>query len=63
MSKAKYVGSSFTIKTVLPNVDSSDERPTIIEKVNDKIITVFSGKIPTCVDTANQIKSLIKNSK
>jgi len=63
VSKAKYVGSSFTIKTVLPNVDSSDERPTIIEKVNDKIITVFSGKIPTCVDTANQIKSLIKNSK
>ena len=63
VSKAKYVGSSFTIKTVLPNVDSSDERPTKIEKVNDKIITVFSGKIPTCVDTANQVKLLIKNSK
>ena len=63
VSKAKYVGSSFTIKTVLPNVDSSDERPTIIEKINDKIITVFSGKIPTCVDTANQVKLLIKNSK
>ena len=61
--KAKYVGSSFTIKTVLPNVDSSDERPTIIEKINDKIITVFSGKIPTCVDTANQVNLLIKNSK
>ena len=61
--KAKYFGSSFTIKTVLPNVDSSDERPTIIEKINDKIITVFSGKIPTCVDTANQVNLLIKNSK
>jgi len=63
VSKAKYVGSSFTIKTVLPNVDSSDERPTIIEKINDKIITVFSGKIPTCVDAANQINELIKSLK
>ena len=63
ISKAKYVGSSFTIKTVLPNVDSSDERPTIIEKVNDKIITVFSGKIPTCVDTANKVKLLLENSQ
>ena len=63
ISKAKYVGSSFTIKTVLPNVDSSDERPTIIEKINDKIITVFSGKIPTCVDTANKVKLLLKNSQ
>ena len=51
------------LKTVLPNVDSSDERPTIIEKINDKIITVFSGKIPTCVDAANQINELIKNLK
>ena len=63
VSKAKYVGSSFTIKTVLPNVDSSDERPTIIEKINDKIITVFSGKIPTCIDAANQINELVKNTK
>ena len=62
-SNAKYIGSSFTIKTVLPNVDSYDERPTIIENSNDKIITVFSGKIPTCVDTANQVNLLIKNSK
>ena len=61
--KAKYVGSSFTIKTVLPNVDSSDERPTMIEKINEKIITVFSGKIPTCVDAANKINELIKNTK
>ena len=49
VSKAKYVGSSFTIKTVLPNVDSSDERPTIIEKINEKIITVFSGKNYGCI--------------
>ena len=63
LSQAKYIGSSFTIKTVLPNVNLTDARPTIIEKINEKIITVFSGKIPTCVETANQVNELIKMVK
>ena len=57
---AKHIGSMFTIRTVLPNVEATDERPTIVEKIDDKIINVFAGKIGTCVSAAESVKKLIK---
>jgi hypothetical protein len=60
IKQAKYCGSMFTIRTVLPNVDSTDERPTIVSKVGDKIIQVFSGKIGNCVEAANEVLKLVR---
>ena len=54
-----HVGSMFTIRTVLPNKHETDERPTYITKHNDKLYSIFSGKIATCVDIANELKMLI----
>jgi len=62
VKKAKHIGSMYTIRTVLPNVDSTDERPTIVKKVNDKIINVFSGKIGNCVETAEEVVRMIKEN-
>ena len=59
ISDADYVGSSFCIKTTLANVDKTDTRPTIINQIDTKTITVFSGKIPTCIQTAKKIKQLV----
>lgn len=56
---ASHIGSMFTIRTVLPNVEKTDERPTIISPINDKKIVVFSGKISNCVDAAEKITSSI----
>lgn len=61
IKKAEHVGSMYTIRTVLPKVDKTDERPTIVKKINNNIFTIFSGKIPTCVDAANQVTKLILN--
>jgi len=58
--KTKYVGSMFTVRTVLPYRDHDDARPTIVENINDKIVTVFSGKISTCVSSAKEVLSIIK---
>ncbi len=58
---AKYIGSMFTIRTVLPHRDHDDARPTIIERYNDKIITVFSGKIPTCISAAREVYRIVLN--
>ena len=55
IEEAEHIGSMYTIRTVLPFRDHDDSRPTIVEQINEKIITVFSGKIPTCIDSANQI--------
>ena len=61
IKKAQYVGSSFCIKTTLAHVDKTDKRPTLINKVNKKIVTVFSGKIPTCVETAKKLEHIADN--
>ena len=61
--KAEHIGSMYTIRTVLPNVDHTDERPTLVRKINDKIINVFSGKIGTCVQAASSVIGLIESSQ
>jgi len=55
IDQAKHIGSMFTIRTVLPFHDHDDSRPTIVEQISNKLVTIFSGKIPTCVDAANQV--------
>jgi len=57
--EAKYRGSMFTIRTVLPYKEKTDERPTIVNQISEKIFTVFSGKLITCVSVANQIRQAI----
>ena len=55
IDKAEHIGSMYTFRTVLPNRDKDDARPTLVEKHNDKMFTLFSGKIGTCVDAIEQI--------
>ena len=45
----------FTIRTVLAHRDYDDARPTLVMKESDKVFTIFSGKIGTCVQAANQV--------
>ena len=60
---AEYIGSMFTIRAVPPRAEDTDERPTLVTKINERIISIFSGKITTCVDAAKQVeKIIIKNS-
>ena len=59
IDKAKHIGSMFTIRTVLPNRDKDDARPTLVENPTDKIFNVFSGKIGTCVSSAEKLMECI----
>ena len=60
IDKAEHIGSMFTFRTVLPNKDKDDARPTLVEKIDDKTFNVFSGKIGTCVDAAKEVIDGIK---
>lgn len=60
---AEHVGSMFTIRTVPPYRGYDDARPTIVEKINDKVIVIFSGKIGTCVDAAEQVLKIADHTK
>jgi len=55
LSDAVYKGSMYTVRAVLPNMDDTDGRPTIVSSSGPKIINVFSGKIDTCVMAAKDI--------
>tara|TARA_R110000824_G_scaffold73142_2_gene186383 strand:+ start:9666 stop:11402 length:1737 start_codon:yes stop_codon:yes gene_type:complete len=60
IEQAKYIGSMYTIRTVLPNKDKTDERPTIVTQHNNTFV-LFSGKVGNCVEASNKIIRLIKN--
>lgn len=48
---AIYHGSLFAVRAVLPDVDATDERPTLVERTGD-IVSILSGKICTAVAAA-----------
>lgn len=58
IEKAEHVGSMFTIRTVLPNMDNTDGRPTLVRFEDDKIF-LFSGKVGNCVEAAEEIVTKI----
>ena len=62
IDKAEHIGSMFTFRAVLPNRDHDDARPTLInrEDSDNRIFTLFSGKIGTCVDAAIGVLNKIK---
>jgi len=60
---AQHIGSMYTIRTVPPYREYDDARPTIVEQINDRIISVFSGKIPTCIDAAEEVLNIVNRFK
>ena len=59
LQEAEYVGSMYTIRTVLPRLEKTDARPTLVKRFGEKYIQIFSGKIGNCVDAAKEAVSLI----
>ncbi len=61
IEQAIHLGSMYTIRTVLPHKDKTDERPTIVtQQENDFIL--FSGKVGNCVEAADKIIKLINEN-
>lgn len=57
----EHIGSMFTVRTVLPYREHDDARPTIVKRIGDRLISVFSGKIPHCVEAAEKVLELVRN--
>ena len=62
ITKAKHVGSMFTYRAVPPRVEETDARPTIVKEINNKIVTLFSGKITTCVEAARKVEKIFEKN-
>ena len=59
--KLKHIGSMYTIRTVLTDRDHDDARPTLVNHEGGNVYSLFSGKIDTCVDAANELIRRINN--
>tara|TARA_B100000029_G_scaffold319611_2_gene312014 strand:- start:1305 stop:1463 length:159 start_codon:yes stop_codon:yes gene_type:complete len=45
----------FSIRAVLTNRDFDDARPTLVSKNSNSLFSIFSGKISTAVDAAEEL--------
>ena len=52
----------YTIRTVLSNRDYDDARPSIVDKESKSKYLIFSGKISTAVDAADELHNYIMKS-
>lgn len=57
MGVSIYFGSMWGIRAVLPDVDSTDERPTLIERDGNSIY-ILSGKIGTAIQAADSVVAM-----
>ena len=60
VATASWQGSMFTVRTVLPDRDATDERPTLVSELDGQVIRVFSGKIGCAVEAAKQVCALLQ---
>lgn len=58
---ADHLGSYFTIRTILPDRDETDARPTLVDK-SGNVFRLFSGKMCTCVEAAAKVASQMRSS-
>ena len=63
VKNAEHIGSMFTIRTVPPYHEHDDARPTIVERISENTVVIFSGKIGTCVYAAEQVLSIADSMK
>src|SRR3990167_5459378 len=63
LAGADHVGSMFTVRAVLPGYEASDERPTLVERLDDQVIRIFSGKLGTCVVASTRALGMIAGEK
>lgn len=54
LADAEHIGSLYTHRTVLPNTEDTDERPTIVER-DGRVCKIFSGKLGTSVQAADEV--------
>jgi len=56
-----HIGSMFTIRTILPDVEDTDARPTMIRQLEDTTV-VFGGKLATSVQMAENVTEKVKQA-
>jgi glycine/D-amino acid oxidase-like deaminating enzyme len=62
LADADYVGSMWTVRAVLPYRDHDDARPTLVTRLDEQTLRVFSGKLGTAVSAAMTVQQMLTPS-
>lgn len=62
LAEAEWLGSMFTVRAVLPHRDATDERPTLVEQLDEQVIRIFGGKLSCAVDAGIKTADMIRRS-
>jgi len=60
LADARHIGSMYTIRMVLSGRESDDARPSIVNAIDGRFVTIFSGKISTCVECAQRCVEFVR---
>lgn len=60
LSEAKHIGSMYTVRTVLPRLEKTDARPTVVTNIDGHFIQIFSGKVSNCVLAARDALHILE---
>lgn len=60
IDKLKLRDTWITTRIVLPDQELDDARPTQIIEHNDRMVSIFSGKLTTCIDAGFAVNSYIE---
>lgn len=63
LSEAEHIGSHRTVRVVLPAKDTTDERPTLVTKLDSQVMRIFAGKLGHAVDAARDALALIEGER
>jgi len=59
LNQSKYIGSYYVVRALEINKEKTDERLNKINFIDDKIVTIFSGKWNTSITVAKKIINMI----
>jgi glycine/D-amino acid oxidase-like deaminating enzyme len=63
MIEAEHIGSHRTVRVVLPRKDATDERPTMVARLDAQVSRIFAGKLGHAVTAAKDALAFINNER
>ena len=63
VAKAEHLGSSFVVRAVLANHEATDARPTLVERLDNQVVRIFSGKLGTACRAGQEVVDMVEHIK
>lgn len=59
----EYMGSMYAVRALLPDQELSDARPTLVKRLSNQVVQIFSGKLGTAVVAAEQAVGMLQEQR